>query len=649
MITRMSFLSARVALVLACCWVALSLAQPAAGSNTVSQAVQSAVAAGEVVVLPKSVPDPIEPFNRVMWGVNREIMRDVVKPTTKVYRLIVRKPIRTGIANFGRNITYPSRLISHLLQARWTGARDETHRFFCNTIAGGAGFVDVASQWKLPKSDADFGQTFGKWGWKPQCYVMLPVFGPSNERDTLGLVGDAAANPLSYITPYSITPDNLLTFISPYMYFSYGIIYNNLADTVDGYVRFAQTETDPYSVVQYAWTFVRKNQAPDFELKGEQDQSSLETVQSALVTFRDPKFPDRGKTRSVQIPNTGRKLKFTFWLQPEKAPIVYIVPGLGSHRLTETALALAELVYRDGFSAVCISSPYHHEFMENASTAAMPAYTPVDVRDLQTALTAIDRRLNKSYPDRLGAKALMGYSMGGFQSLFMAGTEPTNQAPLLKFDRYVGIDTPVRLTYGISRLDEFYNAPLAWPRAERTDNIENLFLKIAASGQGSLKPQSDLPLSAIESRFLVGLTFRFILRDVIFSSQRRNNQRILQRPLRKLRRGPVYQEILQYSFTDYFQKFAVPYYKSRGIDLSDPAALEQAGNLRTFADNLRTGNKVRLIVNENDFLLPREDLDWLRATFAPEQLTVFQQGGHLGNLSQPDVQMAILKALDGLR
>jgi hypothetical protein len=83
--------------------------------------------------------------------------------------------------------------------------------------------------------------------------------------------------------------------------------------------------------------------------------------------------------------------------------------------------------------------------------------------------------------------------------------------------------------------------------------------------------------------------------------------------------------------------------------LSDPAALELAGDLRTLADGLRANNRIRLIVNENDFLLPREDLDWLRATFAPEYLTVFKQGGHLGNLSKADVQAAILKALDGLR
>ena len=90
----------------------------------------------ETIVLPKSVPDPIEPFNRVMWGFNKGLMTDVIKPTSKVYRFVVVKPVRTGIGNFGKNLTYPGRLINNLLQGKWAGARDETYRFACNTTVG---------------------------------------------------------------------------------------------------------------------------------------------------------------------------------------------------------------------------------------------------------------------------------------------------------------------------------------------------------------------------------------------------------------------------------------------------------------------------------------------------------------------------------
>src|SRR4051812_44361038 len=120
----------------------------------------STSAPSQKVVLPKGVPDPIEPINRFVWGINKALMNGVIKPTARIYRLIVRKPVRIGINNFNRNITYPGRLINNLLQGKCRGARQETDRFVVNTIAGGAGFIDVASRWKMDKSDADFGQTF---------------------------------------------------------------------------------------------------------------------------------------------------------------------------------------------------------------------------------------------------------------------------------------------------------------------------------------------------------------------------------------------------------------------------------------------------------------------------------------------------------
>jgi ABC-type transporter lipoprotein component MlaA/pimeloyl-ACP methyl ester carboxylesterase len=604
-------------------------------------------AVAQTVVLPKSVPDPFEPFNRAMWAFNRGLMTEVVKPTSRVYRFIVVKPIRTGFGNMGSNLTYPDRVFNNLLQGKWAGARDESYRFLYNTTLGVAGFFDVASKWKIAKSDADFGQTFGQWGWKPNFFLMLPFFGPSNDRDTVGLAADTAVNPLLYISPYKLVADDPFTYLGPYTYFNYAIMYNDLSDSVNEYVRFSQAEMDPYAEIEYAWTFARENRVANFQLKGKQDPASLETLESVFFTYKDPEFPSHSTTRSVLIPATGRRLKFTYWMQPKPAPVVYIVPGLGSHRMAETSLALSELVYRNGFSAVCISSPFNSEFMEHASTALMPAYLPVDGHDLHVALTEINHRLAGMYPGFMGEKVLMGYSMGAFESLYIAATAPTNQLPLLKFDRYVAINTPVRLAHGLSKLDEFYGAPLAWPQAERTDDIENTFLKVAALSKIKLTPRTSLPFNAIESKFLIGLTFRFMLRDIIYSSQRRNNQGILYRLINDSRREPVYREILRYSYQDYFAKFAVPYYQKKGL-ASASQALQKAGDLRTYDAGLRANPKVRVIVNSNDFLLSNEDLAWLRTTFAPGQLTVFPEGGHLGNLYNPAVQKTILGALSGL-
>ena len=131
-------------LVVAFVALALSCAPCARGQQPITNF--TTTPAAERVVLPKSVPDPLEPLNRVMWAFNKGVMTSVIKPTSKVYRYVVVKPVRTGIGNFGKNLTYPGRLINNLLQGKWSGARDETYRFACNTTVGVAGFFDVGTK-----------------------------------------------------------------------------------------------------------------------------------------------------------------------------------------------------------------------------------------------------------------------------------------------------------------------------------------------------------------------------------------------------------------------------------------------------------------------------------------------------------------------
>jgi len=586
------------------------------------------------IVLPPPLRDPLEPFNRAVWGFNKGLMTSVIKPASRGYRFAVPQPVRRGIGNAGRNLTFPGRFINELLQGNWRALGDETERCICNTILGIGGFFDVATRWDIPKRDADFGQTFKKWGYQPGIFLMLPIFGPSDVRDTTGLVGDYAANPLTYF--------------SPYCYIGSGVTANNFSDTVDEAVRFSRAEADSYSILKYAWTFEHENRPVDLRLAGSQDPASLETLQAFFFKYQDPEFLRRGKTQSVKISTTGKKLDVTFWLQPGSAPVVYLVPGFGAHRLAGNELGLAELMVSNGFSVVCVSSTFHPEFMEHASTSDLPDYPPNGINDLHAALTEIDRHLDATYPHRLGARVLMGYSMGAFQSLFLAATGVSNGLPLLKFQRYVAIDAPVRLRYAVTNLDQYYKAPLAWPAGERAADIDNTLLKVAALAAQSPAQRADLPFNGIESRFLIGLSFRLTLRDIIFSSQFRHNQGILQQPLEKSRRQAAYDEILKFTFRDYVDKFVTPYDAARGIDLKSQDVVKRGTDLTTYTDELQANPDIRLILNRNDFLLAEEDVAWVESTFAPSQVTLFPEGGHLGNLNQPAVQRAILRSLDGL-
>src|SRR5271170_2749054 len=236
-----------------------ALAQPNTPPGTPSQR-----PAEDAIVLPARLNDPIEPFNRAMWGFNKGFLTWAVRPFGRGYRAVVVKPVRKGIGRMGYNMIYPDRLANNLLQGRWIGSLQETERCLCNTVIGLGGFFDVAAPWGIPKNDADFAQTFQKWGWKPAYYLMLPIFGPSDDRAAVGLVGDALANPMFYFFPFE--------YISPF------IMANNLSDTVEAAVCFTKSQADPYSILHYAWSFGHEKRVADMGVIGQQDEASLETL-----------------------------------------------------------------------------------------------------------------------------------------------------------------------------------------------------------------------------------------------------------------------------------------------------------------------------------------------------------------------------------
>lgn len=583
--------------------------------------------------IPQFINDPYEPINRRVWAVNESLVKGAINPTARVYRTVIPKPVRGSIKNFDRNITYPGRLVNNMLQGRWTGVKDETARFISNTTVGIGGLFDPATKWGVNKSDANFNQTFSKWGWKSKSYVMLPMLGPSDNRHAVSIFADRAVDPLTYAN-------------QPYQSAAYLTTYDRISDTSELANQIFEIENDSYSIVKYAWTYGSKQELPNARKMGLIDLASLQTLAAVTIVPKDKNFLAKSKVVKVKSPATGKKIKLNYWLQPHSAPLVYILPGLAAHRISNLSLTLAEQLYQEGYSVVSTSSVFHPEFMENASTANLPIYAPADSRDLLITITEMDRILVKKYPDHFTKRALIGMSMGGYITLNLSVRDEKSDPELMTFDRYVAINAPVDMVHSAKLLDKFILAPMAWPEASRQERVNNAIHKATANGLIAGRSRPNLNFDGIESKYLVGLAFRFGLRDILFSSQTRNNQGVIQAPLSKWKREPAYEELMNYCYEEYFYKFAVPYYQSRGITTAE---LLRHANLRNSAQKLRNQPKIRIITNRNDFLLPDKDLRWLKSIFSSSQLTVFPEGGHLGNLDDPAVEKAIIKALDGLK
>jgi len=73
-------------------------------------------------------------------------------------------------------------------------AASDFMRFSVNTVFG-LGVLDWATEMGLEAHHEDFGQTLGTWGIGPGAYLVLPLLGPSNLRDTAALPLDGQATP----------------------------------------------------------------------------------------------------------------------------------------------------------------------------------------------------------------------------------------------------------------------------------------------------------------------------------------------------------------------------------------------------------------------------------------------------------------------
>jgi phospholipid-binding lipoprotein MlaA len=163
----------------------------------IGTAIVLASLAGCTVPQSHDVADPLEPVNRAVFSFNLFVDRWLLEPVARAYRFVAPEPARRSVANFLHNLRSPVIFANDLLQGERDRAGVTLGRFMINSTLGVFGLFDPASALGHQPHDEDFGQTLAVYGVPDGPFLMLPLLGPSNARDTVGRVGDYFINPLN--------------------------------------------------------------------------------------------------------------------------------------------------------------------------------------------------------------------------------------------------------------------------------------------------------------------------------------------------------------------------------------------------------------------------------------------------------------------
>jgi len=354
-----------------------------------------------------------------------------------------------------------------------------------------------------------------------------------------------------------------------------------------------------------------------------------------LDIFPDLKKPD------VFYYDEGLHCMFAY--QETKAPLVFLIAGTGANDRSNKAIAMMMELYKAGYHVITLPSPSHPNFIISASRSHVPGELTEEAVDLYRAMEKAWNRVKRDVD--ISEFYLTGYSLGGTHAAFVAKLD--EERKVFNFRKVLLVNPAVNLYKSIVKIENLLDripggrrkigAYLNLMMAKLTDfyrtgdfteiNTEFLY---AAYKSGIFTED--------ESGALIGVSFRVSLAGLIFASDVMTNGGYVV-PKNKVLTGsdPLGDYFLvcfHLSFIDYFDEYFVPHIRKKRPGISRQAVIESLG-LQSIEGYIGSAAKMGVITNENDFILDRGEIEYLRRVFGSRAL-IYPRGGHLGNLEYRD-------------
>ncbi|MBA6338805.1 VacJ family lipoprotein [Colwellia sp. BRX8-7] len=144
--------------------------------------------------------DSLRFINEPIFKFNDKVYRYVLSPFAVGYQKVVPLPVDQSIRNFFYNLREPLYALNHLFQGELSKSGNSLARVLVNSTIGLFGLFDPAnSMMELERDKTTFGETLASYGVGHGVYLVLPLLGPSDLRDTASLSFNYLAHPLNFI------------------------------------------------------------------------------------------------------------------------------------------------------------------------------------------------------------------------------------------------------------------------------------------------------------------------------------------------------------------------------------------------------------------------------------------------------------------
>lgn len=366
------------------------------------------------------------------------------------------------------------------------------------------------------------------------------------------------------------------------------------------------------------------------------------TVASILVQ------PTNNNYKTAQVPYLNRQvpllekhkdLRITYRLQAnKKAPLAFVLPGIGGFFTSSSALYTAEVLHAEGYHTVTMDNPFSWAFAISGGRRALPGVTAEDSRDAYAAMLKVTEFLKSHEGLRPPSYVLVGLSLGGLQAMFLK--EIDNREGRFKFSPVLAANPPMDVRYAAAQLDgmmvrgnRLSENRKAWVYGRAIEVGQELMTRKKKIDEAELQRIFDeLKFSDDDLSYLIGYSFRSGLRDTIFASQQVHDLGILKNKATSNNRNARMNEAEGYSFQDYLKTFVYPQVRKNRDASYTVDRLNDDSSLYQFSDLIKGDDKIYIFHSDDDFLLKNGDREWIQTNFGTQRAVIAPYGGHMGAL-----------------